>query len=111
MPRATLLLIPVVSISIAACQPQRAYHRGFNSADPASKLHAIRQAGSADDHAAIPALIEQLDSDDPAVRMLAITALERITGTRRGYDPYAPRSEREPTVNAWTEAATKAHNR
>ena len=77
---------------------------GFDSIDPASRLYAIRRAGAQRDVAAVPDLIESLESDDPAVRMMAIVALERITGARMGYDPYARRPARQEAVDAWAEA-------
>lgn len=46
-------------------------------------------------------LVEALDNDDRAVRMMAIQALQRITGTRHGFDPYAPRHVRETAVRRW----------
>jgi len=47
---------------------------------------AITNAGNSEDRTAIPDLIEQLESHDPGARLLAIRALERITGTTLGYD-------------------------
>jgi len=76
---------------------------GFDSAQPAAKLYAIRRAGAARNSDAVPKLIEQLDSDDPAVRMFAIEALARITGERRGYGPYAPPYERDMAVARWVD--------
>ena len=77
---------------------------GFNANDPGAKLAAIIQAGREKDREAIPHLIEQLESDDQAVRMYAILALERITGTRKGYRYYAPPAERKNAVRRWVQA-------
>ena len=85
------------------CAP-RASDGGFHSANPGAKLYAIRQAGHTADRTAIPHLIEQLDSDDMAVRMYAIGALERITGTRRGYVYYESPAKRQPAVDPWVAA-------
>jgi hypothetical protein len=85
------------------CAP-RATEADFESPNPASKLYAIRQAGAERDVSKVPALIEQLDSDDPAVRMYSIIALDKIVGRRLGYSPYDPPWKREPTVQAWVEA-------
>jgi len=41
----------------------------------AVKIAGIRQAQARQDRASLPALVEQLDSDDPAVRMFALGAL------------------------------------
>ena len=79
----------------------------FDSENPASKLYAILRAGRAKDRSKIPNLVEQLDSDDPAVRMMSISALERISGTRLGYNPYAAPEARRGAIEAWVEAVNK----
>lgn len=89
---------------LPACGP-RASDGDFDSDNPAAKLYAIRRAGEERDRSKIPKLVEQLDSDDPAVRMLAIGALERITGQRHGYNPYASPQDRRAAVEAWEQAA------
>lgn len=85
------------------CGP-RAGAGGFESDNPAARLYAIQQAAAARDRAAVPQLVEELDSDDPAVRVWAIHALESITGERLGYNPYASPEARRPAIEAWTEA-------
>src|SRR5262249_50631095 len=75
---------------------------GFDSANPAARMYAIEQAGKSGDRTAIPRLVEQLDSDDCAVRLLAITSLERLTGETYGYRHYDPPEEREAAVERWT---------
>jgi hypothetical protein len=44
-----------------------------------------------------------LDSDDPAARLVAIRALERITGQTLGYDHAGPEHERRLAVERWME--------
>jgi HEAT repeat protein len=88
--------------TLGACAP-KASEGGFNSANPAAKLYAIVEAGRQRDTAAIPHLIEQLDSDDPAVRLYTIIALERITGTRLDYSPYDPPALRTAAQRRWYE--------
>jgi len=77
---------------------------GFDSPDPAARLYAITRAGQQNRYADVPQLIESLESDDPAERMMAIGALDRITGSRMNYDPYAPPQERQAAVAAWRSA-------
>ncbi len=74
---------------------------GFEEKDPAARLRAIRQAASTNDASAIPSLISLLQSDDAAERLLAIRALERMTGETRGYDHAAPLDERNAAVERW----------
>jgi hypothetical protein len=99
MMRLGLMLLTVTMLA-TACAP-RASEGGFDSDNPASRLYAIRRAGDQRDAAATPRLIESLESDDPAERVLAIAALERITGERLGYDPHASLAHRHEAVQRW----------
>lgn len=96
------LVVSLVALAAGACTPPIS-EGDFDSIQPASKLYAIQKAGQARDVEAVPKLIEQLDSDDPAVRMFAIEALERITGERRGFAPYGPPHERAVAVERWVQ--------
>ncbi len=59
---------------------------GFASSSPVERIHASEVAFESRDVAAIPELIEALDSDDPAVRFYSIHVLTRLTaGGDRGY--------------------------
>lgn len=86
---------------LSACSGPPASEGGFDSPDPAAKLYAIVRAGESRDASATVDLIEQLDSDDPAVRMMAIAALERVTGQRLGYRPYDTLAERRMAIERW----------
>ncbi len=94
-------MIPVVGL--AACGPTVV--ADFNSPEPAARNAAIVKATASRDAGAVPDLVRMLDSDDPATRLLAIQALERITGERLGYDPAAGDEAREPAVLRWAERA------
>lgn len=74
---------------------------GFDAPDPASKIYAIEDAVRHNDRSEIQYIVEQLDSDDPAVRLVAISALQRLTGETYGYCHYAPRADREESVRRW----------
>lgn len=58
-------------------------------------------AAATRDRRAIPGLIGRLDSQDGGERLLAITALRRITGETQGYDHAGPPAEREAAVSRW----------
>ncbi len=103
MSRRWIILIIALPLLCVRCAPP-ASTGGFHSPDPASKLYAIRNAGESGDPRHIPPLVEQLDNDDPAVRLFAISALERITGERLGYNPYADEAGRRAAVEAWVDA-------
>jgi hypothetical protein len=78
----------------------------FDAAAPLPRLMAIQGAGAQRDPAATRSLIEQLDSDDAAVRMLAYEALRRIDAAGPAYDPGAPPACRRKAVAHWVEYVT-----
>ena len=57
----------------------------------------------ADDLSKTPLIVEQLDSDDPAVRLIAIAALEKLTGETYGYHYDDPPFLREPAIERWVD--------
>lgn len=73
----------------------------FDSPEPGARNAAIVRAVAREDTAAVPDLVRMLDSDDPATRVLAIQALERLTGERLGYDPVESPAERARGVERW----------
>lgn len=77
----------------------------FDSIDPSERSAAAAQAASERDRDAVPDLIVMLDSSDPASRMVAIAALERITGERLGYSATDDRVERNAAVRRWVKYA------
>ncbi len=95
--RHPLVIIPVALL--ASCGPT--IRPDFNSAEPAARNSAIVRAASEKDTAAVPDLVRMLDSDDPATRLLAIQALEVITGDRFGYDHAASPADRERAIQKW----------
>lgn len=74
---------------------------GFDEPSPAARLRAIRQAGEQGDKSAIPGLIGELESDDPAERILAIRTLEKLTGQTHGYDHAASPDDRRAAAGRW----------
>src|SRR4051812_19388126 len=58
--------------------------------DPSVKIPATAKAVRTHDLSAVPQLIKDLQSDDPAVRLYAAHALEQLTGQSLGYRYYAP---------------------
>ena len=100
---ARLFTLILIAATLASCAPP-ASRGDFDSDNPAAKLYAIRRAGEDRDRSKIPKLVEQLDSDDEAVRMMSIQALKHITGEELGYDPFVSPVERRPAVEAWEKA-------
>jgi len=87
---------------IASCV-RPATEGGFDSPNPAARLYAIEQAARAGDGSALAQLVEQLDSDDVAVRFLAISALGRLTGRTFDYRHYDAPIQREAAIRRWVE--------
>ena len=73
----------------------------FDAADPASRIAAIELALRSRDASRTPQIVEQLDSDDRAVRLLAISALEILTGRTYGYHYDDPPGLREQAIRRW----------
>ena len=67
-------------------------------------MYAMEQAVRAGDRAAVRDIVEELDSDDPAVRLLAIQSLERLTGETFGYVHYDPSWKRDEAIGRWVAA-------
>jgi len=75
--------------------------RQLESVDPAERIRAVHAVGTQRLDALLPALVDRLDDVDVAVRMYAIVALEKMTGTRLGYN-YAGESRlRRASVTKW----------
>jgi HEAT repeat protein len=87
---------------LAGCGPPRTpYPKALVSERPEERARAVKRAGESNDRSAVPALVERLLDDDEAVRFYAILALERLTGTRLGYDYRAPEQQRQRAVERW----------
>lgn len=81
------------------CFPQET--RSIGATDPAASIPAIQEAARKRDQSAVPALVKQLASDDPAVRFYAIEALKKITGQTMDYHYYDDVEERKLAIGRW----------
>jgi len=86
---------------IGCGSPHTPYPQSLLSEKPAERASAAKYAAEIGDETVIPILIERLEDEDEVVRMFAILALERLTGTRRGYDYHAPEVQRIRAVQRW----------
>lgn len=68
---------------------------------PASRLAAIERSSADGRTADIPRIVENLSSDDAAVRMAAIGALRRMTGETLGYRFDDPPATRQAAIERW----------
>lgn len=73
----------------------------FESPEPAARNAAIVDAAARNDRSAVPQLVRMLESDDPATRSLAISALERLTGQTHGYEAWDTPLRREEAIARW----------
>jgi len=100
-----IILLTGCQLVMVGCTPApRADAGSFESENPAAERNPIPHPGDQHRMQDIPQLIASLDSDDPAVRLFAIQALERITGERFGYVPYDPPHKRRAAVDRWADA-------
>jgi hypothetical protein len=92
--------ILIVSVLAAGgCSPPESRYIG--AVDPLGNIPAIQKAAQDRDQRAVPALIGQLNSDDPAIRFYAIEALSSITGQTFDYYYYETADERRPAMKRW----------
>jgi hypothetical protein len=71
--------------------------------DPALKIPGMKRAVREKDLRTTKQLVEDLDSDDPAVRFYAINALRRLTGEDYQYRYYDDEVQRKPALAKWEE--------
>ncbi|HEX4795004.1 MAG TPA: hypothetical protein VH370_14480 [Humisphaera sp.] len=75
--------------------------RSVSDPDPADKIPAMKEAAQTHNQRAIPQMVADLDSDDPAVRLYSIDALQKLTGQTFGYRYYDDDEARKPAVAKW----------
>jgi hypothetical protein len=88
-------------LAAGCAAPRTPYPESFNSFRPEERILAARHAAEIGDHEAVPLLVDRLEDDDAAVRMFAILALEKLSGTLLGYDYAADGLERARAVKRW----------
>ncbi len=73
----------------------------LKSHEASLKIPAIKEAVDEHDEHAVPELVHDLDSTDPAVRFYAIQGLQRLTGQTFDYHYYDEYEQRRPAVMKW----------
>lgn len=94
---------PALLLVASSCGPSTA-EADYRSSSGNSKLEAIVESAREGDEADLTRLVEQLDSDDPVVRMAAATTLEQLTGKTFGYRHFDSEEERRAAIRLWAEA-------
>ena len=95
--RKTLMMIALASVGCSEPTGPRV----VANRDLDVKIPAIKEAARTRDPAEINAMIDQLDSDDPAVRFYAIEGLRRATNQTLGYRYYDDEEQRNAAVKRW----------
>src|SRR6266513_6414462 len=98
--REAILASFTLTLAIGGCTAPRGPIEVTNP-DPSGKIPAMKKAVREHDLKVVRQLVKDLDSDDPAVRLFAIQALEKLTGQRYGYEYYADEVQRKPALSAW----------
>jgi hypothetical protein len=87
--------------SVVLCGCDSHGPRTVDNPDLEAKVPAIEDAAKTHDRAAIPQLVKDLESDDPAVRFYAIRGLRSLTGETFGYRYYDSDDDRHPALVRW----------
>lgn len=99
MARRPLAILTVAPLLGACSQPPRT--ASFDSVDPVENTMAIERAAESRDLGSIDKLVSQLDSSDPAIRLVAIAALRELTGQDLGFNPADAESDRLAAIERW----------
>jgi hypothetical protein len=100
MGRVSCLGILIAIGVCAGCQDPRG-PISIKSDDPDLHIAAMQRDVSTNDHSDIPAMVDDLQSDDPAIRFYAIEGLHRLTRDDFGYHYYESDDERAPALKLW----------
>ena len=98
--RTILPAIIVTTLGFGGCS-QPGIRASFESGSPAERTLAAAQTVRSGDVSKIPHLITMLDSADPAQRMIAADALERLTGRTFDYFFADPEPRRREAITRW----------
>lgn len=77
--------------------------KSLTDPDPAAKIPAMKEAAREKNLKAVEQLVEDLNSEDPAVRFYAIEALKRMTGQTFDYHYYDDEEGRKPALEKWSQ--------
>jgi len=98
--QAGFILAAIAILFSSGCQDYRG-PVSITSDDPDLQILAIKGDASKDNARDIPKLVEDLQSDDPAIRFYSIEALRQLTHEDFGYHYYETDDERAPALARW----------
>jgi HEAT repeats len=90
----------IINLAVG-CTRGAPWRASIQSQDVNERILAVREAAEKGDRGSVPALVDRLEDEDEAVRFFAILALEKITGSRFGYDYGQPAWRRARAVEKW----------
>ena len=93
-------------ILIGGCSAPRE-PRLISNPDPSGKIPAYKIAVENKDLSHAKQMVDDLESDDPAVRFYAIEGLQRLTGETFGYEFYLDEEQRKPSLGRWKQWLAK----
>jgi hypothetical protein len=86
----------LMAYALGGCEPP-----GATEPDASTKIPAIKSATVRHDAGNIGQMVDELESDDSAVRLYAIEGLRRMTGEDLGYVYYEDEPARRPAMARW----------
>lgn len=107
-----LIWVAVSGLATLACgcAEQTPYPAALNSLRPDERARAAIHAAEIGDRDVIGILVDRLEDPDEGVRFYAILALEKLTGTRMGYDYRVSSNQRRRAVQEWRRYLTEQTN-
>jgi len=100
--RTTRCVPPLLAVlTVCGCSSCHSLEERFESEDPSMRMGAVLEAGRKADPACAAHLVDCLTDSEAEIRLGAILALEKMTGTRRGYCYYHPAAARAEAVGRW----------
>lgn len=88
---------------VAGCVSTRAAHGtpSLEDADPVQRGKAVTAVARQGDVSLAPLLVDRLEDEDPAVRMLAAEGLRRLTGQAIEFEADWPAARRAAAADQW----------
>ncbi len=104
MPRIFRLALLVSALGLVGACHRQLIHERMESEYPPDRAAAAIETAERGDVESVPRLVRLLEDADPAVRLYAIQALERLCGQTYGYVYYASEASRTAAAARWKDA-------
>ena len=94
-------LVAIIFACALAAGCESSQRAAMESSDPAARVRGIIRATERSDQRAVSLIVDRLEDEDEAVRLVAITSLKKLTGEDRGYRPFDSLYRRDQAVQRW----------